>query len=141
MSSLELLSGPALSNKLIVRRSQSVEVVERHPPRPLCCHVRAGDLPPNLEALPHFLPVGRRRQEVATGSKVLSNRPLGCKEPLRMARGLESLHASLMLTGGPMRIRTPVIEIAALPMLYAWHHLALGSSVALERIGDQHAGT
>jgi hypothetical protein len=100
-----------------VRRSSGIEVVERHRTRPLRRLFRAGDLPPCLEALPHFLPVSRRRQEVATGSKVLSNWPIRGEEALRVAGRFEPLHASLAFTGGPMRVFTPVIEVAVLPRL------------------------
>jgi hypothetical protein len=56
-----------------------------------------------------------------------------------MSKRFEPLHAALTFTGGPMGVLTAVIEIAALTMCHARQHLALGRSVALELIGDEHA--
>ena len=94
----------------------------------------------SLEALLHFLPVDRRRQEVATGAKVLSDRPIRREEALRVSRRFEPLHPSFTLTSRPVGVLAPVIEVAALPMLHARHHLAFGSSVAFQLVRDQHAG-
>ena len=45
----------------------------------------------------------------------------------------------LALTGWPMGVLTPIIEIAALTVLYARENLALGRAIAFEFIGDDHA--
>jgi hypothetical protein len=39
-----------------------------------------------------------------------------------------------------MRVLTPVIEIAALPVFHPGQHLALGSGVAFQLVRDEHAG-
>jgi hypothetical protein len=57
-----------------------------------------------------------------------------------MARRFAPLHASLTCTSGPVRVLTPMIEGAALPLRNTRHHLALGSGVALARSRDQCAG-
>jgi hypothetical protein len=53
--------------------------------------------PPCLEALSHFLSVGRRRQKVATGSEVLGNESICRQKPLGMTGGCKPLHPSLWL--------------------------------------------
>ena len=50
-------------------------------------------------------------------SEVLSNRTVRGEKPLRMTGRFEPLHALLALARRPMRIFTPVIEIATLAML------------------------
>jgi hypothetical protein len=72
-----------------------------------------------------FLPVGRRRQKVATGSKVLGNEAICRQKPLGMPRRFEPLHPSLTFTDGPVGVLTPIIEIGTLLMLDTWRHLAL----------------
>ena len=59
-------------------------------------------------------------------SEVLGNGAIRSQKALGVTRGLESLHASCALTCWPMRALTPVVEVATLPMLHPWHHLALG---------------
>jgi len=48
------------------------------------------------------------------------------------------LFATLALTRRPMRILTPVVEIAALAMFDARQNLALGGAVALQFVRDNH---
>src|SRR5215467_9312606 len=47
---------------------------------------------------------------------------------------LEPLHAILTLPCGAMRVLTPVIEAAALTVLYSWQYLAFGRAIAFEFI-------
>ena len=96
--------------------------------------------PPCLKALPHVLPVGRRRKGVATGAKVLGNGSIGRQKALGMTGGFAPLPPSLPLTGRPVGVLTPVMERAALPMFHTRHHLALGGGVARELIGNEHVG-
>src|SRR5262250_3744534 len=74
-----------------------------------------------------------------SGSKVLGDRTIGRQEALRMTCGLKPLHTALALTCRPMGVLTPIIEIAALTVLYAREHLALRRAIAFEFIGDDHA--
>jgi hypothetical protein len=62
------------------------------------------------------------------------------KESLGVARRLESLHVPLALPGGLVGVLCAIIEIPVLAMFHAWQNLALGRSVALEFVGDEHAG-
>jgi hypothetical protein len=55
---------------------------------------------PALEALDHLLAIDGGGELVASGSEVLGNGPIGGKEPLRLAWGLQPLHAPLPLAGG-----------------------------------------
>ena len=55
-----------------------------------------------------------------------------------MARGFEPLHVSLALTSRLVRVLCTIIEIPVLAMFHSWQNLALGGSVALEFIGDDH---
>ena len=74
-----------------------------------------------------------------TRTEMLGDGPVGRKEPLRLARGFEPLHAPLPLPGGLVRILRSIIEIAMLAMFHARENCALSSCVALEFIGDDHA--
>src|SRR5215813_12314692 len=74
-----------------------------------------------------------------SGAEVLGDRTIGRQEALRMTCGLKPLHTALALTCRPMGVLTPIIEIAALTVLYAREHLALRRAIAFEFIGDDHA--
>jgi hypothetical protein len=52
-------------------------------------------------------------------AEVLRDGTIGGQEPLRVSRGLESLHAPLSQTGGLMGVLRTVVEIAMLAMLHA----------------------
>src|SRR5215470_3474290 len=67
-------------------------------------------------------------------SEVLGNRTVRREKPLRMAGRFEPLHAPLALTRRPMRVLTPVIEIATLAMLHPWQYLTLRRTVALQLV-------
>ena len=84
-------------------------------------------------------PIGGRGKPMPTRTEVLGDGPIGGEEPLGVAGRLKPLHASLALAGGLMRVLCTVIEIAMLAMFHPWQDLALGGSVALEFIGDDHA--
>ena len=73
-------------------------------------------------------------------TKMLGDRTIGGEKPLRVARGLEPLHAPLPLTRRLMRVLSAIIEIPVLAMFYSRQDLALGGSVALEFIRDDHSG-
>ena len=51
-----------------------------------------------------------------------------------MTCGLKPLHTALALTCRPMGVLTPIIEIAALTVLYAREDLAFGRAIAFEFI-------
>jgi hypothetical protein len=71
-------------------------------------------------------------------SEVLGNRTVRGEKPLRMARRFEPLHATLTLPRWAMRVLTPIIEIAALAVLHAREHLALGCAIAFEFVGNEY---
>ena len=72
-------------------------------------------------------------------TEVLGDGTIGGEKPLGVAWGLEPLHAPLPLAGGLVRVLCAIIEIPMLAMFHPWENLALGGSVALEFIGDDHA--
>jgi hypothetical protein len=67
-------------------------------------------------------------------SKALGNGAVGRQKTLGMPGRLEPLHAILTLPCGAMRVLTPVIEVAALTVLYSWQYLACGRAIAFEFI-------
>ena len=75
------------------------------------------------------------------GSDVLGNEAIRRQKPLSMPRGFEPLHAILPMARRPVRVLTPVIEVAILAVFHAGQHLALGCTVALQLIGDKARGT
>jgi hypothetical protein len=95
---------------------------------------------PSLDKLPIYAAVGVPEVWLYQGHCQI-NSPCDAhqQKALRMTGGFKPLHASLPFTGGPVGVLTPVGEIPTLPMLHARQHLALGSSVALEFVRDQHA--
>ena len=72
-------------------------------------------------------------------AKVLSDRTIGREETLGRAGGFGSLHTPLPLACRLVRVLGAIIAIPMLPMLDSWQYLALGGSVALEFVGDDHA--
>jgi len=48
------------------------------------------------------------------------------------------LHALLPLPGRLVRVLSTILEIPVLTMFHSWQELALGGSIALELIGDDH---
>jgi hypothetical protein len=64
-------------------------------------------------------------------SEVLGNGAIYGQKTLRMAGRFEPLHAMLPLTRRPMRVLTPVIEVAALTVFHPWQDLALGCTITL----------
>ena len=100
---------------------------------------RGCDFLPAVESVLHFLTVGRRRKSMTTWAEMLGDGTIGREEPLGVTWGLEPLHAPLPLMGGPVRVLRSIIEIAVLAMFHPWQDLALGGSVTLELIGDDHA--
>ena len=76
---------------------------------------------------------------MTTGVEVLQDGTIGGEEPLGMTRGLEPLHAPLALAGRLVGVLCSIIQIPMLPMFHSWKDLALGSPIALEFIGDDHA--
>ena len=76
---------------------------------------------------------------MTTRTEVLRDGTIGGEEPLGVTRGLEPLHAPLPLAGRLVRVLGAIIEIAVLAMFHPGENLALGGSVALEFVGDDHA--
>ena len=72
-------------------------------------------------------------------AEMLHDGTRGCKETLGMPGGLKPLHMPLPLAGGLVGILRAIIQIPMLPMFHPWQDLALGGSVALEFVGDDHA--
>ena len=65
-------------------------------------------------------------------SEVLGDRAIRRQKTLGMPGGFEALHAPLALTRRPMRVFTPVLEVATVPMFHPREALALGRAVALQ---------
>jgi hypothetical protein len=72
-------------------------------------------------------------------TEVLGDGTIGGEESLGITRGFEPLHAPLALTSGLMRVLSTMIEIPVLTMFHPWENLALGGSIALQFVGDDHA--
>lgn len=70
---------------------------------------------------------------------MLGNRAVGREDPLGVARGLNPLHVSLSLTCWVMRILHAIVKRPMLAMFHPWEQRALGGSVALEFVSDDHA--
>jgi hypothetical protein len=118
---------------LRLRRSSGKRVPLPGPPHPLGSPLRTRDLGPTREALLHLLTVSRRGQSMPSRTEVLSNGSIRRQKALRMPGGFEPLHAIFPLARRPMRVLTPIIEIAALAMLHPWQYLTLRRTVALQR--------
>jgi hypothetical protein len=76
---------------------------------------------------------------MSTWAEMRRDETIGRKEPLGVTRRLKPLHAPLALAGGLMRVLCAVVEIAVLTMFYSRQSLPLSSTIALQRIGDDHA--
>jgi len=74
-----------------------------------------------------------------TQTEMLGDEAIGGEKPLSVARGLEPLQAALPLASGLVGVLRPVIEIAVLAMFHSREELSLGSTVALELVGHDHA--
>jgi hypothetical protein len=94
---------------------------------PLC----ARHLSPTLESFPHLLAVIGRSQQMPSRSEVLGDGSIRRQKTLGMPRRFEALHAPLALPRRPMRVFTPVIEVATLTMFDPRQNLALCGAVAL----------
>ena len=75
-------------------------------------------------------------QSMAVWAEVLGDRTIGGNEPLGLAGRLKPLPAPLALTCWMVRVLRSIIEIPVLAMFDSWKTFSLGSSVALEFIGD-----
>jgi len=74
-----------------------------------------------------------------SGAEVLGNGAIRGEKALRMTRRLKPLHAIFALPRGSMRVLTPVIEVATLPVFHSRQDFALGRPVALQLIRNDHA--
>jgi hypothetical protein len=72
--------------------------------------------------------------------KVLGDETTRGQEPLGVTRGLEPVQVSLPLAGGLVWVLGAVRERAVLVMIHPWKNLALGGPIALQFVGDDHAG-
>ena len=63
---------------------------------------------------------------------------MGEEESLSVPRGLEPLHAPLLLTCRLVRVFCAIIEIAVLAMFHSRQDFALSRFVAFEFICDDH---
>jgi hypothetical protein len=95
---------------------------------------------PGVESVPDFLTVGRGTLMMPSYTEVLGNRTIGGEEPLSVPWRLASLHAALPLVHGLMGVFRTLVEIAVLPMFYAWEELPRGCPTAVQLIGDEHPG-
>jgi hypothetical protein len=60
---------------------------------------------------------------------------------VRVPSRLEPLHAPLPLAGRLMGVFSPIVQIAVLAMVHTGEELALGGTVALELVRDDHPGS
>src|SRR5262249_22071137 len=72
-------------------------------------------------------------------AEVLRDGTIGSKKTLGLARAFEPLYELLSLAWRLVRVLGTIVEIPILAMFHPWQDLALGGSVALELIGDDHA--
>jgi hypothetical protein len=75
---------------------------------------------------------------MAARTKVVANRPLRGKEPLGMARCIESSHRSFPLARRLMAVFGPIVETFVLTMLDTGQQLLFRCALAPQLIGDQH---
>jgi hypothetical protein len=73
---------------------------------------------------------------MAAWAEVLRDGPIGRKEALSVAWGLEPLHLLLPLTGRLVGVLSAIIEIPVLTMFHARKNLSFRGLVALEFVGD-----
>jgi hypothetical protein len=73
-------------------------------------------------------------------SEMLGDGSIRRQKSLGMPRRLQPLHAMLALARRPMRVLTPVIEVATLAMLHPGQDLALCRAVALQLVCNDDAG-
>src|SRR5262245_23927982 len=104
------------------------------PTRRLGGPLRTSNFGPTLKAVFHLCAVCRRGQQMPSWSEVLGNGAIRGQESLRMPGGLKPLHATLPLARGPMRVLTPVIEVAALTVFYPRQDLAFGGAITFQLI-------
>jgi hypothetical protein len=97
------------------------------------------DLLPDLESVPHLLPIRGRGKPMSARAEVLGDGTIGREETLGLARGFEPLHTLLPLTGGLVRVLRAIIQRPVLAMFHPREDLSLGGSVALEFIDNDHA--
>ena len=74
-------------------------------------------------------------------AEVLGHGAIRGQKALGVTGGFESLHASFALTHRPMRVLTPVIEVAMLAMFHTRQDLALRRAVARQFIRNHPRGT
>jgi hypothetical protein len=97
------------------------------------------NLLPELKSFSQLLTASGGGQSMPARAEVLGDRAVGREEPLGVARGLKPLHVSLSPTGRLMRILRTVVQIPMLAMFHPWEQLALGSTIALQLVGNDHA--
>ena len=78
------------------------------------------------------------RPQRPSWAKVLGHRAIRGQQTLGMARRLQPLHAIHTLSGGPMRVFTAVLEVAAPAMLHPGQALPLGRAVTTPQPAYAH---
>ena len=73
---------------------------------------------------------------IATEMEEVVDLIMGGEEALRLAGRLEPLHLPFSPSGRLMRILGPIVEALVPAVLDTRHHLALGSAVARQLVGD-----
>jgi hypothetical protein len=109
------------------------------PPHPFGPPLRAGNLTPTLESLPHLIAVRRHGQPMPPGAEALGTGAIRRPKALGMPRGGEPLHTTLALARRSMGVLTPVIAGATLAVLPPWQELTLGRALALQLVGNDDA--
>ena len=102
----------------------------------LCCDWGSSDFSPALESLDHRFTVVASPEAVTTGAEVGGNRPIGGKEALCVARGLEPSHDPFPLPRGLVGVFRTVVQVSVLSVLDAREHVPLRSPIAFELIRD-----
>ena len=72
-------------------------------------------------------------------TEMLGDRAISGKESLGVCGGLEPVQVALSLASRLMRILCAVVEIPVLAMFHSGKKLALGRTIALKLVGDDHA--
>jgi hypothetical protein len=110
-----------------LQRPPDTEVGELHLRPCLRGHGHAGDVPPGVKSLSHFLSVHTGREAVASRAEVRRDRTIGGEEALGVSDRLEPLHPSFPLPGRLMGIFHAIIEVTVLAVFHPGQDLSHGS--------------
>ena len=72
-----------------------------------------------------------------TGAKMWGDQSIRGEKALDMTGRCKSLQTPLALARRSMRVRTAIMQIATLAVLYPWEHLAFGHAIAFSSFSRQ----